>query len=107
MSGLRDEKKRLTQVALQDAALELFEQNGFAATSVEEIADRARVSPRSFFRYFDHKQDPVFAGNEAGCERLVSAFAAACAESNGAAPIDLLRAALPQFAEAVDDPITA
>jgi AcrR family transcriptional regulator len=46
---------------LQEAALELFEEQGFESTSVGEIAERARVTTRTFFRYFPDKRDVLFA----------------------------------------------
>ena len=41
------------------AALELFIEQGFAATTVEEIAKRARVAPRTFFNYYSTKEECV------------------------------------------------
>jgi AcrR family transcriptional regulator len=46
---------------LTRAALELFEEQGFESTSVVEIADRARVTTRTFFRYFSDKAEVLFA----------------------------------------------
>jgi AcrR family transcriptional regulator len=46
---------------LQEAALELFEEQGFESTSVGEIAERARVTTRTFFRYFPDKREVLFA----------------------------------------------
>jgi AcrR family transcriptional regulator len=54
--GLRERKKRKTQKALQAAAIRLMSAKGFAGTTIEEIADAAEVSPRTFFRYFPTKE---------------------------------------------------
>ena len=49
-----------TREALIDAALELFARDGFDATHADRIAERAGVSPRTFFRYFPTKESVVF-----------------------------------------------
>lgn len=49
---------------LTRAALELFEERGFEDTSVVEIADRARVTTRTFFRYFPDKAEVLFAQSD-------------------------------------------
>lgn len=54
--GLRERKKRKTEKALQKAAIHFFSTRGFAETTVEDIADAAEVSPRTFFRYFPSKE---------------------------------------------------
>jgi AcrR family transcriptional regulator len=49
-----------TREALTDAAFTLFSRDGFDATTTDRIAQRAGVSPRTFFRYFPTKESVVF-----------------------------------------------
>jgi AcrR family transcriptional regulator len=58
--GLRERKKQRTRQAIVEAATELFARQGYAATTVVEIADAAEVSPSTFFKYFPTKADVVF-----------------------------------------------
>jgi len=55
--GLRERKKAKTRAALQRHALQLFREQGYEATTVEQIAEAAEVSPSTFFRYFRTKED--------------------------------------------------
>ena len=59
---------------LTKAALELFEEQGFESTSVVEIADRARVTTRTFFRYFSDKREVLFAESDRIRTALVQAI---------------------------------
>ena len=57
--GLRERKKAKTKAAIQLHAVRLFRAQGFAATTVEQVAEAAEVSPSTVFRYFATKEDLV------------------------------------------------
>ncbi|MFD0583953.1 acyl-CoA-like ligand-binding transcription factor [Dactylosporangium darangshiense] len=57
--GLRERKKQKTRWAIQAHAVRLFVQQGYDATTVEQIAEAAEISPSTFFRYFKTKEDVV------------------------------------------------
>jgi AcrR family transcriptional regulator len=62
LSGLRARRRMDTHDEIHLAALELFEQQGVRETTVQQIADRAGVSPRTFFRYFTSKEQAALPG---------------------------------------------
>ncbi|NMO54740.1 TetR family transcriptional regulator [Actinoplanes sp. TBRC 11911] len=57
--GLRERKKAKTRSAIRETAMRLFEEQGYAATTVDQIAEEAEVSQSTFFRYFPTKEDVV------------------------------------------------
>ncbi len=57
--GIRERKKQRTRQALRQAALELFQEHGFEATTIADITGAADVAPRTFFSYFQTKEDVV------------------------------------------------
>jgi AcrR family transcriptional regulator len=57
--GIRERKKQRTRQALRQAALQLFLERGFEATTIADITAAADVAPRTFFSYFQTKEDVV------------------------------------------------
>jgi AcrR family transcriptional regulator len=57
--SLRERKKARTRAAIRQHALRLIREQGYYATTIEQIADAAEVSPATFFRYFPTKEDVV------------------------------------------------
>ncbi|MFJ4710932.1 TetR/AcrR family transcriptional regulator [Streptomyces sp. NPDC088785] len=57
--GLRERKKIKTRTAIREATYRLIEEQGYDATTVEQIAEAAEVSPSTVFRYFPTKEDIV------------------------------------------------
>ena len=58
--SLRQRHTDRTRAAIAEAAVQLFGERGFAATTVDDIAARADVAPRTFFRYFPTKESILF-----------------------------------------------
>ncbi|MFD0312253.1 TetR/AcrR family transcriptional regulator [Streptomyces sp. NPDC127119] len=57
--GLRERKKIKTRTAIRDATYGLIREQGYDATTIEQIAERAEVSPSTVLRYFPAKEDIV------------------------------------------------
>ncbi|TWF76193.1 TetR family transcriptional regulator [Pseudonocardia hierapolitana] len=67
---------------LQRAAMELFAEHGYEATTVAGIAERAGVTERTFFRYFADKREVLFPGEEQLEAVFVDAIAGAPADAS-------------------------
>jgi AcrR family transcriptional regulator len=74
--GLRQRKRQQTRERLTRAAMALFLDRGFEATTLDDIAAAADISRRSFFHYFASKEDVVFAWQEESTAALIAAVAA-------------------------------
>jgi AcrR family transcriptional regulator len=84
---------------LAHAALELYGERGFEQTTVAEIAKRAGLTERTFFRHFGDKREVLFAGSDALQELLVGTVAAA---SPSLAPIAAVAAGLEAIAAVLE-----
>ena len=73
-AGLRERKKVRTRDAIVTAALELFADRGYEATTVEMIAEAAEVSPATVFRYFAAKDEIVFSDRDRRLPMLAAAL---------------------------------
>jgi AcrR family transcriptional regulator len=81
--------------------MELFAAQGYGATTVEQIADLADVSPRTFFRYFESKEDVLLPLDEP-----TAAAAAIRSQPSSVSDLEALRAALVATAP-VNEPMVA
>lgn len=89
--GLRERKKTERRRAIEAAALDLFTSHGFDATTTEQIAAAAEVSPRTFFTYFPTKEDVVLADYAQRLERILEELAG---RPDDEGPWEALRASL-------------
>ena len=87
--GLRERKKARTRASIREHALRLFREHGYEATTVEQIAAAAEVSPSTFFRYFPTKEDVVL--RDDFDDRILEAFGRQPASLT---PVAAMRAAL-------------
>lgn len=74
--GLRERTRRAVQAELIDVAQRLFVEQGYENTTIEQIADQAGISKRSFFRYFANKEAVVLAKYDKVGDDLVDALQA-------------------------------
>lgn len=71
-TGLRERNKRERRRRLEDVALDLFEREGFDKTTIDQIAAKAELAPRTFFSYFATKDDLVLADYSERLERILT-----------------------------------
>ncbi|MFJ2953336.1 TetR/AcrR family transcriptional regulator [Streptomyces sp. NBC_00669] len=83
---------------LGKAALELFDERGYEQTTVAEIANRAGLTERTFFRHYADKREVLFAGSAALQDLIVGAVAGT---PEGTAPIDAIAAGLDAAADQI------
>lgn len=89
--GLRERKKQLTHRTIADAAFTLTSENGLDSVTIDQIADRAFVSPRTVSNYFSSKEAAIIAAhNNAPVEMLAGLDERPADE----APLQSLRAVL-------------
>jgi AcrR family transcriptional regulator len=72
--GLRERKKQRTREQIVEAAMRLFAERGYHATTIADIAAAADVAPRTFFAYFPSKEAVVFHNVDRDLDALASAL---------------------------------
>lgn len=98
--SLRARKKLATRRLLRRAALELVAERGLANVTVEDIAEAAEVSPRTFFNYFPSKEAVLFGGDPDRAAELRDGIAN---EAPGKPALDALRLVLTRDSESTAD----
>ena len=79
---------------LEDAALQLYAERGFDDTTVDDIARRAGLTERTFFRYFADKREVLFSGQDEFVETITTALDATLTQGAGSRlnPLDAVAA---------------
>jgi AcrR family transcriptional regulator len=98
--SLRERKKLATRRLLRRAALDLVAQRGLTNVTVEDIAEAAEVSPRTFFNYFPSKEAVLFGGDP---DRAAELRDGIVREAPGKSALDALRAVLARDSETMAD----
>jgi AcrR family transcriptional regulator len=86
--SLRERKKLATRRSLRRVALDLVAERGFVHVTVEDIAEAADVSPRTFFNYFPSKEAALFGANP---ERVTALRERLVHEAPGQTALEALR----------------
>jgi AcrR family transcriptional regulator len=77
VESLRERKKRATRIAIRDAGMRLFAEQGFAGTTMDQIAEAADVSRATVFTYFPTKEEIVHGDGGAAIGLLAAQLAEA------------------------------
>lgn len=97
--GLRDRKKAKTRASIQTHALRLFREQGYHATTIEQIIEAADVSESTLFRYFPTKEDLVL--QDDNDPMIIATFARKLQQLP---PIPAIRAAFGEFFDSLTAP---
>jgi AcrR family transcriptional regulator len=98
--SLRERKKMATRRALQRVALDLVAERGYSRVTVEDIAEAADVSPRTFFNYFPSKEAALLGADPERTETIRRRLVEEPAEKS---PIEALRTVLVGEARRISD----
>ena len=101
-ASLRERKKLATRQSLRRVTLDLVAERGLANVTVEDIADAADVSPRTFFNYFPSKEAALFGGKPVRADELRDRIAY---EAPGEPALSVLRTVLAQDTEAIAEEV--
>ena len=101
--SLRERKRAKTRRALIDAAVELFDRQGYEQTTVAQIAAAAEISTRTFFSYFASKEDLLFPDSQARVQAVLDAIGQ---RRPGDRPVEVLLRALEHVAASDADMIS-
>jgi AcrR family transcriptional regulator len=89
--SLRERKKLATRRAIQRVALDLVAERGYSRVTVEDIAEAADVSPRTFFNYFPSKEAALIGADPERTERLRQRLVS---EPANKSPLEALRSVM-------------
>ena len=102
-TSLRERKKLATRRSIRRVALNLVAERGFAHVTVEDIAEAADVSPRTFFNYFPSKEAALFAADP---DRITALRERVIHQAPGEPVLDALRMVMVSDARAVADELS-
>ena len=102
-ASLRERKKLATRRSLRRVALDLVAERGFAHVTVEDIAEAADVSPRTFFNYFPSKEAALFGADP---DRVAALRERVVREAPGEPVLEALRMVMVSDAQRVADELS-